>query len=106
MSEEEKAAPVAKVQQNGETQPAAGTKTRRVWDIAQEISEQTNRPALRSEVLAQAAQEKINNGTAATQYGRWTKFHGLTKEALNAVRESLKEQKPAETPPVETPEAA
>ena len=77
--------------QNGETQPREGTITRRVWDIADEISASEKRPALRKEVLARAEGEKLKTAMAATQYGRWTRFHGLTREKLKAVRQGLRE---------------
>lgn len=73
------AAKPPKIQQNGVTRPAAGTKTARVWDIADAISAREQRPAKRAEVKAQFVDaEGGNNSTATTQYGRWRKFHGLT----------------------------
>ena len=45
-----------KVVQNGVTRPAAGTKTARVWEIADEISAAAGRAALREEVMAKAIQ--------------------------------------------------
>lgn len=96
----------ARLKQNGETQPAAGTKTRRVWDIADEISASKERPALRDEVMSQCESEKINKGTAATQYGRWTRFHGLSRDDLNKIRSAEKEAAAEAAAEQESKEAA
>lgn len=76
-TETPKAEKPAKVQQNGVTRPKAGTKTARVWDIADEISAAQGSPARRKSVIEKALAEDMNAATAATQYGRWRKFHGL-----------------------------
>ena len=65
--------------QNGVTRPAPGTKTGRVWEIADELSAEKGEPAGRAEVLAAYEAEGGNSATGATQYGRWKKFHGLTR---------------------------
>lgn len=67
---------------NGITRPGEGTITGRVWGIADAISATANEdgsksPAMRAPVLNAAVAEKINESTAATQYGKWRKFHGL-----------------------------
>ncbi len=62
---------------NGVTRPGAGTKTGRVWEIADKISADTNAPAMRKPVLDEAVKQEINESTAATQYGKWRKYHGL-----------------------------
>jgi hypothetical protein len=79
---EEKAAPVKeakaeKIVQNGITRPKVGTKTGRVFEIADAISEEAGAPAKRKAVIDTALAEDINAATAATQYGRWRKFNGL-----------------------------
>jgi len=62
--------------QNGVTRPSENTKTGIVWGIADKLS--TNEaPANRADVLAATAKKEINPATAATQYGRWRKYHGL-----------------------------
>ncbi len=68
---------VVKDTKNGVTRPGAGTKTGRVWDIADKISAKTNEPAMRKPVLDEAVKQEINESTAATQYGKWRKYHGL-----------------------------
>lgn len=84
------AAPEAKpekeprVEANGVVRPKDGTSTGRVWAIADEISAAKGAPAPRKEVMDQCAAEKINVSTAATQYGKWRKFHGLEREVKPA----------------------
>lgn len=87
---------------NGVSQPRAGTKTRRVWDIADEISKSAGRPAFRKEVLEQCDAEGIVRGTAATQYGKWCTFHGLDKDALSEARRQQAEKDAANAPAGET----
>lgn len=87
MSEEkapkkEKAPKPEKVVQNGIVRPNAGTKTAKVWDIADGLSAANKSPAARKDVLAEAQKADINVSTAATQYGQWRKFHGLGKEPV------------------------
>lgn len=86
-----KAAKPAKLMQNGQTRPAAGTTTVKVWDIADAISARNKVPAERAEVLKEAEAQGVNAATAATQYSRWCLFHGVKK-----VREA--------TAPVQAPE--
>lgn len=71
----EKKEKIERVSQNGVTRPADGTVTGNVWAIADKLSAKA--PALRKDVLEAAVKAKINPSTAATQYGKWRKFHGL-----------------------------
>lgn len=80
--------------QNGVTRPGEGTATGRIWEIADELSAQANEPAKRGDVLKVAEEEGLNAATAATQYGRWRKFHGLG-------RYSKKEEEAADEAEVE-----
>lgn len=75
--QETQAAAPAQPQQNGVTRPRAGTRTARVWEIADELSAAAGAPAPRSDVLKAFEAEGGNPATGATQYGRWRKFHGL-----------------------------
>lgn len=75
---------IAKIEQNGVSRPKAGTATERVWAIADAKSQAAGKPATRKEVLDAALAEGLNVSTAATQYGRWCKFHGVTPEAKAA----------------------
>ena len=75
------AAPVEKDIQNDVTRPKACTKTGRIWEIADTMSAQEGVPVARKKVLEAAMDEGINAATAATQYGRWRRYHGLRAEA-------------------------
>lgn len=90
-----KAAQPPKDQQNGITRPATGTKTGWVWDMSDHISAQMKRPALREEVMVAAKEHGINEGTVATQYARWTKYHGVSSTDRKAVRDHNREQREA-----------
>lgn len=87
-------APVQRERQNGFTRPLSGTMTGMVWDIADEISAEKKRPALRDEVWKeyQVRQLGANSATLSTQYSRWCGFHNV-QEALRKLRA---EQKQAE----------
>jgi hypothetical protein len=85
MSENQTPATAAtKDTQNGVTRPKAGTKTGRIWEIADSLSAQEGAPVARKKVLEAAMAEDINAATAATQYGRWRKYHGLGAEPKEA----------------------
>jgi len=75
---------------NGVTMPGDGTKTRRVWEIADAISVAAGRPALRDEVMEQGLAENLSKGTLATQYGKWCTYYGVDKAAKAEVRKSMK----------------
>jgi len=77
--------------QNGVTRPKVGTKTGRIWEISDHLSSREGKPVERKKVLEAALAEDINTATAATQYGRWRKYHGLgaePKEAAGAATEA------------------
>lgn len=80
---EQKPAKPALPKQNGITRPGGG-QTGKVWDIADAISAEQKRPALRKEVMEKGKADGVNPATIATQYGRWRKFFGLGKEAKAA----------------------
>jgi hypothetical protein len=90
MSENETTAPAApeapaapaapKDIKNGVTRPKDGTKTGRVWGIADEKSTALGAPVPRKDVIEAGTAEGINAATIATQYGRWRKYHGLKSE--------------------------
>lgn len=67
----------ARVEKNGIVRPMTGA-TKKVWDIADAISGETQAPAERAAVVERAKAEGVNEGTVNTQYGRWRKYHGLT----------------------------
>jgi hypothetical protein len=68
---------VVKVAQNGVTRPKDGTTTGQVWEIADKLSADTQKPAVRKAVVDACHERGINTSTASTQYGKWRKFHGL-----------------------------
>lgn len=53
--------------------PTRGSKTGRVWAVADEITKRAGRPATRAEVISQILAEGGNPGTASTQYNGWKK---------------------------------
>ena len=78
------------------TKPGAGTKTRRIWDIADEITASNQRPALREEVLDAAKSEGLRQSTASTQYGRWARSVGLTRADIAKIRQATRPWAPPE----------
>lgn len=77
---------VPKDTKNGITRPTAGTATGKVWEIADRISAETQKPAERKPVLEACKAANINDATAQTQFGRWRTYHGLvTPRAAAAV---------------------
>lgn len=74
-------------QANGVTRPRPGNTVARVWEIADQLSNfklKEPKIAPRADVLAAAENEQINAATAATQYGRWRRFHGITGRSVVA----------------------
>jgi hypothetical protein len=65
--------------QNGVSRPRGGTATGRVWEIADELSAAAGTAIGRADVLRAFEAEGGNSATGATQYGRWRKFHGLSR---------------------------
>lgn len=53
------------------SRPRPGTKTGRVWEVADEITRESGRRASRREVLDRIEAEEGNRDTANTQYQRW-----------------------------------
>lgn len=86
-------AKVARESSNGITRPGEGTLTREIWDVADAISAEAQRPALRDEVFAKIREKHpdISKGTLATQYVRWGTFYGVTKEIRASARAERKE---------------
>lgn len=72
---------------NGVTRPKLGSLTARVWQICDEQSAVTGAPAERAKVIEQAVAETINAATAATQHGKWRKYHGLVADTPEAKTE-------------------
>lgn len=75
-----------RVEQNGVKQPKEGTKTRRVWDIADEVSASRGDTAAFEEVWAQTESEGLVKPTTQTQYAAWRRFHGITGRVKSAAQ--------------------
>lgn len=60
----------------GYRRPRPGTRTARVWEIADEITRDLGRLAKRREVRERFVAEQGNAGTANTQYQYWRAHHG------------------------------
>ena len=102
---------VAKDERNGVTRPKTGTQTGTVWDICDKLSKETGKPAERKPVVDHCTAAGINPSTAATQYGKWRKYHGLVSEKTvvpTPVAGAVQPEAPipAEAPAAETPEPA
>lgn len=54
--------------------PTPGSKTGRVWQIADRLSREKGRKAKREEVISAYVAEGGNANTASTQFSRWNKF--------------------------------
>lgn len=72
-----KAPKIVLLQQNGVSRPREGSKTARVWEIADVISSTNKAPAKRGDVMAAGLAEALSKGTIATQYGKWCAYNGV-----------------------------
>ncbi|MXY57911.1 MAG: hypothetical protein F4029_17810 [Gammaproteobacteria bacterium] len=72
--------------------PSPGTRTRRVWEIADAVTEETGTRAERREVVRQFVAENGNANTANTQYQRW-------KSAYDARRQRGQHEQTARSTP-------
>lgn len=84
----------ARQRKNGQTRPEAGSKTGKIWDIADRITAETNVVATKEEVWEEY-KTKVDGpaeATVATQYGRWVIFHGY-QEQVKAARKAAKDAK-------------
>ena len=77
--------------------PRLGTKTGRVWEVADEITRESGRRASRREVVDRIAAEEGNRATANTQYQHWKSSYdatvqeppGADEDRRNVGRQSL-----------------
>lgn len=72
-----KAVKASRVVKNEYVRPGDGTKTGKVWNIADSLKSKLGRCPTRGEVLAVAKTGKLNLQMASTQYGRWRGFNGI-----------------------------
>ena len=56
---------------HSEHRPSSGTRTGRVWEIADELTRSNGRTATRGEVVKQFTSEGGNPNTASTQFHKW-----------------------------------
>lgn len=61
---------------NGVMEPAPGSTTGRVWEITYDLR-RSDGTVDRQDVMDHCIAEGINPGTAASQWGRWNRFHGM-----------------------------
>ena len=61
--------------------PSAGTRTRRVWEIADAVTEETGARAERREVVRRFVAENGNPNTANTQYQHWKRAYDAREQA-------------------------
>ena len=75
--------------------PHPGTRTGRVWEIADEITREKGRRAERREVIERYVAENGNRNTAGTQYQYWKKHHDEPPNAAASVPcEELRDVEP------------
>ena len=61
---------------NGVMEPAPGSRTGRVWEIIYDL-QRPDGTVDRQDVMDQCIGEGINPSTAASQWGKWNRFHGM-----------------------------
>lgn len=67
------------------SRPRPGTKTGRVWEVADEITRERGRRASRREVLDRIEAEEGNRDTANTQYQHWkSSYEAVVQEPPDA----------------------
>ncbi len=62
--------------------PRPGTRTGRVWEVADEITRETGRRALRRAVVERIVTERGNPGTANTQYQHWKTSYDASNQPV------------------------
>ncbi len=67
--------------------PKSGV-TRRIWEIADDITKSHNRKAERGEVLARARREGIHEGTTSKQYNDWRKDYENQRQPSGGFEEA------------------
>jgi hypothetical protein len=77
-------------QKNGISQPKPGGDCAAIWNIASTITAQKKRTATRAEVMEAALKKEFAEGTVATQYQRWKKFHGISGRVSDGSKPAAK----------------
>lgn len=73
--------------------PRPGTRTARVWDLADEITRERGRLAKVGEVRERVVAEGGNPNTANTQYYRWKASRDAAAVAIRQVQARLRRRK-------------
>lgn len=71
--------------------PRAGTRTGRVWEVADEITRDRGRRASRLEVVERIAAENGNPATANTQYQHWKTSYDASVKRPPPPRDALRD---------------
>lgn len=71
--------------------PRAGTRTGRVWEVADEITRDSGRRASRREVVERIAAEDGNPATANTQYQHWKTSYEASAGHATAPQDALRD---------------
>lgn len=72
------------MQTNSAPRPSFGTKTGRIWEIADEITRETGRIAKRQAVIDAFRKEGGNPNTASTQYSQWHAYKKANPQTINS----------------------
>ena len=88
-------------EQNGVRRPKPTTLCGKVWDLADNLSNQLGQPVPISTLLEHARPAGLNEGNVKTEYARWRKFHGVTGRVAHP-----SPIKPAEAAPAQAAEEA
>lgn len=92
-------------ERNGVKWPQRGASAR-VFEIAQQISTQKQNFATKEEVVAAASAERINEGTAATQYSAWRRYWAQPNELKNHPMPAAAPEPQAAVAPAAPPQPA
>ena len=78
--------------------PGPGTRTRRVWEIADAVTEETGTRAERREVVRRFVAENGNPNTANTQYQHWKSAYDARAQSAQSEQRGQQEQKASNRP--------
>ena len=84
-------------EKNGVKRPGEGTKTGKVWEIADKLREKHGKELKRADVLAEGQKKGLSIGTLATQFQNWRIFNGLAPQIVRSAKPKAA-KKPAKAP--------
>lgn len=73
-------------EKNGVKRPGEGTKTGKVWEIADKLREKHGKELKRADVLAEGQKKGLSIGTLATQFQNWRIFNGLAPQIVRSTK--------------------